>query len=161
VIVRFALHPSHLRLRTEPKGENTHLDFFCFQRLHRSPDNSCARMQNMDGRCMTQTELAERWRLSEATLERWRTESGGPLFLKLGNQVRYRLQDVEAFEEAALRGSTKTDVEVDQGVTSGASHRTLSRLTQPQPRPTRPVTIWLRTGSPRTGFRPVLASRRG
>jgi hypothetical protein len=57
-------------------------------------------------RCMTQTELAERWRISEATLERWRTESGGPLFLKLGNQVRYRLQDVEAFEEAALRGST-------------------------------------------------------
>lgn len=24
-------------------------------------------------RCMTQTELAERWRISEATLERWRT----------------------------------------------------------------------------------------
>ena len=110
-------------------------------------------------RCMTQTELAERWRLSEATLERWRTESGGPLFLKLGNQVRYRLQDVEAFEEAALRGSTKTDGEVDQGVASGASHRTLPRLTQPPPRPTRPVTIWLRTGPRRTGFRPVLTGR--
>ena len=108
-------------------------------------------------RCMTQTELAERWRLSEATLERWRTESGGPLFLKLGNQVRYRLQDVEAFEEAALRGSTKPDAEVDQGVTSGASHRTLPRHTQPPPRPTRPVTIWLRTGPRRTGFRTVLA----
>ncbi len=110
-------------------------------------------------RCMTQTELAERWRLSEATLERWRTESGGPLYLKLGNQVRYRLQDVEAFEEAALRGSTKTDGEVDQGVASGASHRTLPRLMQPPPRPTRPVTIWLRTGSRRTGFRPVFSGR--
>ena len=109
-------------------------------------------------RCMTQTELAERWRLSEATLERWRTESGGPLFLKLGNHVRYRLQDVEAFEEAALRGSTKTDVEVDQAV---ASHRTLPRLTQPPPRPARPVTIWLRTGYRRTGFRPVLTGRQG
>ena len=108
-------------------------------------------------RCMTQTELAERWRLSEATLERWRTESGGPLFLKLGNQVRYRLQDVEAFEEAALRGSTKPDAEVDQGVASRASHRTLPQLTQPPPRQTRPVTIWLRTGPRRTGFRPVLA----
>lgn len=42
----------------------------------------------MDGRCMTQAELAERWRISEATLERWHTESNGPLFLKLGNQVR-------------------------------------------------------------------------
>jgi len=110
-------------------------------------------------RCMTQTELAERWRISEATLERWRTESGGPLFLKLGNQVRYRLEDVEAFEEAALRGSTKPDAQVDQDVASGASHRTLSRLVQPPPRPTRPVTIWLRTGYRRTGFRPAFASR--
>lgn len=107
-------------------------------------------------RCMTQTELAERWRLSEATLERWRTESGGPLFLKLGNQVRYRLQDVEAFEEAALRGSTKTDVEVDQAV---VSHRTLPRLTQPPPRPARPVTIWLRTGPGTSIFRRVHAIR--
>lgn len=110
-------------------------------------------------RCMTQTELAERRRISEATLERWRTESGGPLFLKLGNQVRYRLQDVEAFEEAALRGSTKPDAEVDQGFESGASHRTLPRLMQPPPKPTRPVTIWLRTGSRRTGFRPLLGGR--
>ena len=110
-------------------------------------------------RCMTQTELAERWRLSEATLERWRTESGGPLFLKLGNQVRYRLQDVEAFEEAALRGSTKTDAEVDRGVASGASHRTLPRLTQPPPRPARPVTIWLRTGPGTSIFRRVHAIR--
>lgn len=73
-------------------------------------------------RCMTQTELAERWRLSKATLERWRTESGDPLFLKLGNQVHYRLQDIEAFEEAALRGSTKPDAEFDQGVANGVSH---------------------------------------
>ena len=107
-------------------------------------------------RCMTQTELAERWRLSEATLERWRTESGGPLFLKLGNQVRYRLQDVEAFEDAALRGSTKTDVEVEQTVTS---HRMLPQLTQLPPKPTRPVTIWLRTVSRSTGFRTALAGR--
>ncbi len=52
---------------------------------------------------MTQTELAERWRISEATLERWRTEAYEPVFLKLGNQVRYRVQDVEAFEKVALR----------------------------------------------------------
>ena len=67
---------------------------------------------------MTQTELAERWRISEATLKRWRTESNGPLFLKLGNQVRYRVQDVEAFVEVALRGSTKTDGGVEQAATA-------------------------------------------
>ncbi len=43
----------------------------------------------MTERCMTQTEVAERWRVSEATLERWRTERCGPIFLKLGHQVRY------------------------------------------------------------------------
>lgn len=49
---------------------------------------------------MTQTELAERWQISEAALERWRTEVGGPVFLKLRGWVRNRLRDVEAFEEA-------------------------------------------------------------
>jgi len=60
----------------------------------------------VDGRCMTQTELVERWRINEATLKRWRTESNGPMpvFLKFGNQVRYRTQDVEDFEEVALGG---------------------------------------------------------
>ena len=61
----------------------------------------------MDGRCMTQTELAEHWQISEATLERWRTEAGGPVFLKLGAQVRYRVRDVEAFEAEVLTQSTK------------------------------------------------------
>ncbi len=42
----------------------------------------------MDGRCMTQAKLAKRWRISEATLECWRTEAVGPVFLKLGAQVR-------------------------------------------------------------------------
>ena len=32
----------------------------------------------MDIRHLTQRELAERWRLSEATLERWRGEGLGP-----------------------------------------------------------------------------------
>lgn len=94
-------------------------------------------------RCMTQTELAERWRISEATLERWRTESAGPLFLKLGNQVRYRLQDVEAFEEAALRGSTKTD---DDSVKATTVHRIPSRQIHAFPTVPRPITIWLQTG---------------
>jgi len=63
----------------------------------------------MDGRCMTQTELAERWQISEATLERWRTEADGQVFLKLGAQVRYRVRDVEAFEAEVLRDSTRSD----------------------------------------------------
>lgn len=50
----------------------------------------------MDGRCISQTELAQRWQLSESTLERWRAEGIGPLFLKLRGQVRYRDTDILA-----------------------------------------------------------------
>jgi hypothetical protein len=110
----------------------------------------------MNERCMTQTELAERWRISEATLERWRTESNGPLFLKLGNQVRYRVQDVEAFEEVALRGSTKTDGGVEQAATA------LRPAFRPSPHvatSARPITIWLRTGYRNTRLSPLPTAR--
>ncbi len=52
----------------------------------------------MDGRCISQNELAQRWQVSEATLERWRSQRKGPQYLRLGGQVRYRLADVEAYE---------------------------------------------------------------
>ena len=52
----------------------------------------------MNGRCISQNELAKRWQISEATLERWRSQRKGPQFLRLGGQVRYRLADVEAYE---------------------------------------------------------------
>ena len=102
---------------------------------------------------MTHAESAERWRISEATLERWRTESNGPLFLKLGNQVRYRVQDVEAFEKVALRGSTKTDGVVEQSATTPRP----AFLPSPHvAKSARPITIWLRTGSRNTRLRPLV-----
>ena len=106
-------------------------------------------------RCMTQTELAERWRISEATLERWRTEAFGPVFLKLSKPVRYRVQDVEAFEEVALRGSTKIDGGVDQtAIPRPASQRPAAIARSP-----RPITIWLRTVPRKTRLRPTVAGR--
>lgn len=59
-------------------------------------------------RHLNQRQLAERWDLSEATLERWRSEGIGPVFLKLQGQVRYRIEDIEAFEVDSLRRSTST-----------------------------------------------------
>ena len=38
----------------------------------------------MDGRCISQNEPAQRWQVSEATLERWRSQRKGPQFLRLG-----------------------------------------------------------------------------
>jgi predicted site-specific integrase-resolvase len=55
---------------------------------------------------LNQRQLADRWDLSEATLERWRSEGIGPVFLKLQGQVRYRIEDIESFEVDSLRKST-------------------------------------------------------
>jgi hypothetical protein len=105
---------------------------------------------------MTQVELAERWRISEATLKCWRTESSGPLFLKFGNQVRYRVQDIEAFEEVALRGLTKTDGGVEQAAA------TTRPAFQPSPhvaKSARPITNRLHTGSRNPQLRLLAAAR--
>jgi predicted DNA-binding transcriptional regulator AlpA len=47
---------------------------------------------------MSETKLAERWGISPKTLQRWRTEKRGPQYIKLGKNVRYRLEDVHAYE---------------------------------------------------------------
>nr|WP_236589395.1 DNA-binding protein [Ramlibacter aurantiacus] len=55
--------------------------------------------------------MADRWDVSEATLERWRSEGIGPVFLKLQGRVLYRLEDVEGFESDSLRKSTSERVD--------------------------------------------------
>jgi predicted site-specific integrase-resolvase len=62
----------------------------------------------MDVVHLNQKQLAARWQLSEATLERWRSEGLGPKFLKLCGRVIYRQVDIEAYEESCLATSTKT-----------------------------------------------------
>ena len=59
---------------------------------------------------MTQRELCNRWQVSEATLERWRSEGIGPIYVKLGGQVRYRREDVLEYESSSLRKSTSEAV---------------------------------------------------
>jgi len=54
-------------------------------------------------RWLLTTELARRWRLSPRTLEGWRLKDWGPPFTRVGRGVRYRLQDIEAFEAEGLR----------------------------------------------------------
>ena len=54
----------------------------------------------------TPKQLAERWQLATPTLDHWRSEGIGPIFLKIQGQVRYRLSDILAFEAQSLRKST-------------------------------------------------------
>lgn len=60
-----------------------------------------------------QVELARRWKLSPRTLERWRWLGQGPLHLKIGGRVVYRLADIEAFEAASVRDSTSAVLGAD------------------------------------------------
>ena len=53
--------------------------------------------------CLSQIDLAARWRISPRTLERWRWIGDGPRFMKLGGRVIYRVEDVLAFEQQELR----------------------------------------------------------
>lgn len=55
---------------------------------------------------INQQTLAERWKVSEATLERWRSIGVGPAFLKLQGRIVYREQDLEAYEAQCLHRST-------------------------------------------------------
>ena len=47
---------------------------------------------------LTPEELAARWNMVTGSLGQWRFQRKGPNYTKLGNLVRYRISDVEAFE---------------------------------------------------------------
>ena len=54
---------------------------------------------------LRQRELAQRWGLSPRSLEKWRTLGIGPAYIKVGGAVRYRIEDVLAYERSNLRGA--------------------------------------------------------
>lgn len=45
-------------------------------------------------------DLAERLGVPLATLARWRSQGTGPRYLKVGRHVRYRIADVEKWENS-------------------------------------------------------------
>ena len=55
---------------------------------------------------INQESLSKRLGISCRTLERWRWIGVGPRFIKIGGRVRYRLADIEAYEQRCLCQST-------------------------------------------------------
>jgi hypothetical protein len=53
---------------------------------------------------ITEAELAARWRHSLRSLQRWRADGNGPLHLRIGRRVVFRITDVEAFEAGREAG---------------------------------------------------------
>ena len=51
---------------------------------------------------LTPAQLAKRWSFSQRALSVWRVNGQGPTYLKIGNRIRYRLEDVEAWEKSHL-----------------------------------------------------------
>jgi hypothetical protein len=51
---------------------------------------------------LTDAQLAVRWQLSRGTLANQRSQGRGPAYLKLAGRVRYRLLDIEAYEQAGF-----------------------------------------------------------
>lgn len=56
---------------------------------------------------LTQAELADRFGVPVKTLAAWRYQNKGPAYLKLGGAVRYRVEDVEAYENENLVGADR------------------------------------------------------
>lgn len=55
-------------------------------------------------RPLTELELAKRWGLSPRTLQMWRRDGIGPAFIDIGrNTIRYRIEDVIAYEESRIK----------------------------------------------------------
>ena len=79
---------------------------------NQSPSVQSGRFSNRPHRdgatriAIDENELATRWGLSVKTLRRWRQESLGPVFCKLGARVTYLITEVEAFERRVSRYST-------------------------------------------------------
>ncbi len=47
---------------------------------------------------ITPSELAKRWGIKGRTLERWRWQRVGIKYIKIGHLIRYRMEDVLAYE---------------------------------------------------------------
>jgi hypothetical protein len=67
----------------------------------------------MSIRHLNQNQLAERWNISPRTLERWRWLGQGPVYLKLGGRVSYRLEDIEQYETHRLHANTNGPLAVE------------------------------------------------
>lgn len=73
---------------------------------------------------ITADELSLRWGVHKNTLQRWRTEGGGPKFVRLGlKRILYPLTEVELFETRTM-GSTAAEYVVKNGPGVGQRKRT-------------------------------------
>lgn len=64
-------------------------------------DRSTTVDEDVEDHFLRERDLARRWRKSPRSLQRWRVDGTGPAFVRIGGSIRYRLDDVLAYEAAA------------------------------------------------------------
>jgi len=65
----------------------------------------------MEAPLLTPCELANRWKMQSKTLSQWRWNGKGPMYIKMGGNIRYRLCDIEEFEKLKVRHSTSHNLD--------------------------------------------------
>jgi predicted DNA-binding transcriptional regulator AlpA len=55
---------------------------------------------SVEDKWISRQQLADRWEKSKATLDQWATKGYGPRYAVFGRSARYRLSEVERWEEA-------------------------------------------------------------
>ena len=55
-------------------------------------------------RFLNEIELSRRWGISEKTLQQQRWKGTGPRYVKIGNRVRYPIDEVERYERDNTKG---------------------------------------------------------
>ncbi len=78
---------------------------------------------------LSERELANRWGISPKTLQRWRMEKRGPAYIKFSKCVRYRIENVQAYEHEQMtnpQASKRVSVEqasIATGIASNNRHQ--------------------------------------
>lgn len=78
--------------------------------VERKPSDTAATTTSSESfRPLTDIEVAARLGVSRFTVRSWRLKGTGPRFLKMGRAVRYRAEDVTAYERQVLVQTQPTD----------------------------------------------------
>lgn len=56
-------------------------------------------------RFLSESELSERWNVSKKTLQKYRYNGTGPVFHRLGGNIRYAMSDILSFEEISRKSN--------------------------------------------------------
>jgi predicted DNA-binding transcriptional regulator AlpA len=93
-------------------GKGNFFNRFCFRRLllyddYESPVKGFV-MSSL--KLLSTSELSARLTNKKNTIEGWRIKGFGPRYIKIGRLVRYRIEDIELWEESRICDSTTTEL---------------------------------------------------